>query len=157
MNTRFAAVWLSASVVLLATAVAYAADLNSEIELLRSDVRAQKVAIITKEMRFTDAQSAAFWPVYKKYESELTKIFDDRIALLKDYAANYEKMSDDKAKELLEKVFQLEDRTTSLQRKYAREMGTVLPAKIVTRLFQVERRMNRLIDLQISGAVPLMK
>jgi len=108
-------------------------------------------------MRFTDAQSAAFWPVYKKYESELTKIFDDRIALLKDYAANYEKMSNDKAKELLERVFQLEDRTTGLQRKYAREMGTVLPAKLVTRLFQVERRMNRLIDLQISANVPLMK
>ena len=157
MSTRFAAVWLSASVVLLATAVAYAADLNSEIELLRSDVRATKVAIITQEMNFTDAQSAAFWPVYKKYEGKLAKIFDDRIALLKDYAANYEKMSDAKAKELLEKVFQLEDRTTGLQRKYAREMATVLPAKIVTRFFQVERRMNRLIDLQISASVPLVK
>ncbi len=157
MNTRFAVVWLSVSAVLLTTAVAYPADLNSEIELLRSDVRAQKVAIITQEMHYTDAQSAAFWPMYKKYEGELTKIFDDRIALLKDYAANYEKMSDAKAKELLEKVFQLEDRTTGLQRKYAGQMGTVLPAKIVTRFFQVERRMNRLIDLQISAAVPLVK
>ena len=157
MNARSAIVWLSAGAVLLTMMVAYAADLNSEIELLRSDVRAEKVAIIKQEMNFTDAQSAAFWPVYKRYEGELSKMFDDRIALLKDYAANYDKMTDAKAKELLEKVFQLEDRTTGLQGKYARELGTGLPAKIVTRFFQVERRMNRLIDQQISANVPLVK
>lgn len=157
MNARFVVMWLSAPFILMTTTLAVAADVNSEIELLRSDVRAEKVAIITREMKLTDAQSAVFWPVYKRYEGELSKIFDDRIKLLKDYAANYEAMSDAKAKELLERVFQLEDRTTNLQRQYAREMGTVLPAKMVTRFFQVERRMNRLIDLQMAGAVPLIK
>jgi Spy/CpxP family protein refolding chaperone len=157
MSARFIGVGLSAPLILLTAMLAPAADVNSEIELLRSDVRAEKVAIITREMKLTDEQSTAFWPVYKRYEGELSKIFDDKIALVKDYAANYGQVSDAKARELLEKVFQLEDRTTSLQRKYAREMGAVLPAKVVTRFFQVERRMNRLIDMQISANVPLMK
>ena len=33
------------------------------IELLRQDLKTQKVAIITEAMEFTEAESNAFWPV----------------------------------------------------------------------------------------------
>ena len=157
MKKRVAVVWLLVSFGFLSAAVGYADDVNSEMELLRSDVRTEKIAIITKEMNFTEPQSKAFWPVYRKYETELAKIFDDKLALIKDYAANYEKMNDDKAKELLEGALEVEERTITLQRKYSVEMGTVVPAKTVTRFFQIERRINRLIDLQISASLPLVR
>ena len=44
-------------------------DLHAYAELLRSDVRTQKVAIITEVMGFTEAEDAAFWPVYREATS----------------------------------------------------------------------------------------
>jgi hypothetical protein len=157
MKKLVVVMWLLMAVGFLSTAVGYAGDVNSEMELLRSDVRTEKIAIITKQMNLTEPQSKAFWPVYRKYETELAKIFDDKLALIKDYAANYEKMNDDKARDLLEGALQLEERTITLQRKYSIEMGTVVSATTVTRFFQIERRINRLIDLQISAALPLVR
>jgi len=61
-------------------------NLSAYVELLRSDLRAQKVAVITEMMQFTDAEDAAFWPVYREYERDLTKINDERLALVKEYA-----------------------------------------------------------------------
>lgn len=65
-------------------AVGYAQE--AYIELLRSDIRAKKVAIITEVMQFADAQARAFWPVYREYDLELSKIGDARVELIKDYA-----------------------------------------------------------------------
>jgi hypothetical protein len=43
-------------------------NLTAYAELLRSDVRAEKVAIITEVMDFTEAEDAAFWPIYREYD-----------------------------------------------------------------------------------------
>src|SRR5437762_1469201 len=69
-------------------------NMRAYTELLRSDLRAQKVAIITEVMQFTEAEDTKFWPVYREYEAELAKINDDRMALIKDYADNYAALTD---------------------------------------------------------------
>ena len=67
-----------------------AENLHAYIELLRSDLRSQKIAIITEVMQFTEDEDTKFWPVYREYETELAKLNDERLALIKDYAANYD-------------------------------------------------------------------
>ena len=69
-------------------------NLTAYAELLRSDVRAEKVAILTEVMEFTEAEDKVFWPIYREYETELAKINDDRIALIKEYALGYETLTD---------------------------------------------------------------
>ena len=44
-------------------------NLRAYVELLRADVRAQKVAFITELMEFTDAEDKAFWPIYRVYDA----------------------------------------------------------------------------------------
>ena len=67
------------------------ANLRAYVELLRSDVRAQKVAFITELMEFTDAEDKAFWPIYREYDVELSKINDERVTGIEEYARNYDK------------------------------------------------------------------
>ncbi len=71
---------------LLVNTVAYGKDVDAYIELLKSDVRTQKVAIISEALQFTDEESSVFWPVHREYELDLSKIIDDRIELIRDYA-----------------------------------------------------------------------
>jgi hypothetical protein len=72
MRMLFAAVLLS----LIAFSNVSAAQgnepsLDSYIESLRADLRADKVAIITEAMQLNDQDRKVFWPVYRKYEADL--------------------------------------------------------------------------------------
>jgi predicted GH43/DUF377 family glycosyl hydrolase len=143
------------SVFVLATNIGYAQD--AYIELLRSDVKTKKVAIVTEVMQFTDEEAKVFWPVYREYELELAKIGDARIELIKDYARNYETMTDEKAKELIQRALKLEERRTKVKKQYFKKFDKVLPSKAVAKFFQLENQINLLIDLQIASELPLIK
>ena len=54
-------------------------NLRAYTELLRSDIRAQKVAVITEMMEFTEAEDVVFWPVYREYELALSRLYDERL------------------------------------------------------------------------------
>lgn len=142
-------------VFVLVSAVGYAQE--AYIELLRSDVKTQKVAIITEAMQFTNEEGNAFWPIYREYEVDFAKIGDARIVLIKDYAQNYETMTDEKAKELVQRGLKLEERRTKLKKKYFRKFDKVLSSKTVAKFFQLENQINLLIDLQIASELPLIK
>ena len=64
-------------------------NLRAYTELLRSDVRTQKVAILTEVVGFTEAEDKAFWPIYREYDVEMSKLGDERIAVIAEYARNY--------------------------------------------------------------------
>ena len=142
-------------VFVLASSGGYAQE--AYIELLRSDVKTKKVAIITEVMQFTNKEAKAFWPVYREYEFELTKLGDLRIELIKDYARNYQTMTDEKAKELVEKALKLEGKRTKLKKKYFKKFDKVLSSKTVAQFLQLENQINLLIDLQIASELPLIK
>ncbi len=159
MKKLGAVLFLLASAVVLpsADALAQGAYIESYIQLMRADVKAEKVAIITEYMEFAEEESAAFWPVYREYEFELSKLGDTRVALIKEYAEHYDLLGNEKAKELAKTFFDLEERRTSLKRKYYRKMEKVLPARTVTQFFQIENRINLLIDVQVAAEVPLIE
>jgi hypothetical protein len=133
------------------------ANLRAYVELLRSDLRTQKVAIITEMMEFTEAEDAAFWPIYREYELEMSKLGDERIALIDKYAKAYSQMSDATADELAIKALDLEARRQAVKRKYYERFKQALSARTAARFLQVEQQLLLLIDLQISAALPIIK
>ena len=133
------------------------ANLTAYVELLRSDLRTQKVAIITEMMQFSEDEDAKFWPIYREYELELSKINDDRMALIVDYAGAYDKMTDAIADKMGGRALELEGRRHALNEKYFTRLKSVLPAMTVVRFFQVENQILLLLDLQIAASLPVIK
>ena len=132
-------------------------NLRAYIELLRSDLRTQKIAIITEMMGFTEAEDAAFWPIYREYEGEMTKLSDERVALIQEYANAYSKMTDATADALATKALDLESRRQEVKRRYYERFKQALSAVTAARFLQVEHQILLLIDLQISAALPIIK
>ncbi len=126
------------------------------LELVRSDLKAQKVALITEAMDFTDEQAGIFWPIYREYDFELTKLGDRKINLIKDYAANFENMTDEKAKELVETSFDIDSDLLKLKKKYFKEFSTALSPTTAARYMQVENQIQLLLNLKIASEVPLI-
>ncbi len=131
-------------------------NLRAYVELLRSDIRSQKVAIITEVMQFTEQEDAKFWPIYREYDVELSAINDSRVDLIKEYAANYEQLTDAIADKLALGVLDLENRRHELKQKYYERVKTALSPKTAARFLQVENQILMILDLQISAALPVV-
>jgi len=130
-------------------------NLAAYAELLRSDVRAQKIAILTEVMGFTEAEDAAFWPIYREYDLEMAKLGDQRTALIADYAREYATLTDATADRLASRALELEASRQAMKAKYYEKVKTALSPRTAMRFLQVEQQLLLLIDLQISAALPI--
>ena len=140
-------------VLLLALPALYAqADI---LELVRSDLRAEKQAIVTEAMDLSQEEGAAFWPLYKEYELELYKVWDERLAVLNDYAQNYEILTNEKAKEIFIWNLGVEKKYLKLRKKYFNKISKAVSPIVAARFGQIENYLNMLISAQIMAEVPV--
>ena len=108
-------------------------------------------------MKLTDAQAEKFWPVYDAYTQETTKLGDASYALVKEYAQNYENMTDAQADSLVDKMATLDVQTATLRQEWIPKFRKVLSGKQAALFFQLDRRINLLLDLQFAANIPLVK
>lgn len=140
------------------TATASASPLtDSDIQLMRSDVQADKNEIIHATMQFTDAESAAFTPVYRDYARDQQKIGDERLELIKDYAKNYDSLDDTKANDMFLRMNKIEDKTLKLRGDYWPKFAKALGAKRAAKFYQVDNRLSLIINVQLTSAIPLLQ
>jgi hypothetical protein len=131
-------------------------NLAQDIKLLRKDVRAQKQKIMGAAMGLDDAQSKKFWPIYKEYDRELTKLNDVRLGNITAFAQNYSNMTDNKADELVNGAIAYHKKRIDLLASTYDKVRAALGAPLAARFVQVESTLNNLIDLQIQSNLPLM-
>lgn len=130
-------------------------NLSAYAELLRSDLRTQKIAILTEMMDFTEAEDAAFWPIYREYDAEMSKLGDDRLAMIRDYAANYSTLTDDVAAKLAARALELETQRQAAKARCYEKVKTALSSRTALRFLQVEHQLQLLTDLQIAASLPV--
>lgn len=131
-------------------------NINAYVELLRSDVRSQTKEVLTETMGLTDAQSAKFWPIYNEFDLQLRKLNDKKLAGIKDYANNYDSMTDAKADELVNLMLDLESQRNELKKTYYEKFRQQLGGIIAARFLQVENQILMVIDLQIASSLPIV-
>ncbi len=155
-------VLMAALVTLTCPVLAQTADVHSkpitesDVQLLRQDLQAEKNQIITDTMMFTPTEATAFWPVYKDYANAQHGIADKRLALITDYAQRIDKMNDATARELIERMFAVDDATQALRKEYFPRFEKALGAKRAAKFYQVDNRLNLMINLQLAAEIPLI-
>ncbi len=155
MGTIKHVVAAAAALIVLAPASAVAQE--QYIELLRSDLKTQKVAIVTEAMQLSDAEAESFWPVYREYQFELDKLADQRLALIRDYAENFEMMTDEKAKQLAEGSFAIQEERLNLWKRYYGEFEQAVGSINAAKFMQLDNAITMLVDLQIAASLPLIQ
>ena len=132
-------------------------SVDQDIDLMRKDVRSQKKQIIAANLQLTDAEAVKFWPIYDQYTAELVKINDAKYAAIKDYATNYDAMTDDKALSLTRQILGVDQSVAQLRQKYVPIASKVISGKKTALFFQLDRRLTALIDLQLAAAIPMVQ
>jgi hypothetical protein len=157
MRPIFAATLLSLAALPYVSAAQSSQSVDSYIESIRADARADKTAIITAGMQFNDQDGKAFWPVYRKYEAELMTVNDKRVALIKSYAEKFGSLTDADAKNMIDQSLDFESSRADLRKKYANEfLKAGLAPLTVAKFLQLEHRLDLLVDLEIASQLPPM-
>src|SRR5262245_24813074 len=123
---------------LVVAPAAMADDIAKYVELMRSDLRNQKHELLAEALELSQTESDKFWPIQREYETELAKLGDQRVQLIKDYAASYDSLRKDDAKKLMDRAFKLESSRLSLLKKYADKVSKTVSPAIAARFAQVE-------------------
>jgi len=108
-------------------------------------------------MQLDEKQAALFWPVYTEYDTALTKIGDERLAIIHEYAANFMTMTNEKVDQLAKQVMALDDQRNELRRKYDEQVSKALSPVLAARFFQVENQIQLLVDLKIAANLPILE
>ncbi|PYT00770.1 MAG: hypothetical protein DMF63_05545 [Acidobacteria bacterium] len=141
----------------LAQETAATPDVDKYIGLLRKDLRSGKKQFIAANITLTDTEATAFWPIYDRYAAENERINNDRLTLLKEYAANIDKLTDGQALALNNKSLAIDSSFTSLRQRYIPQFVKVLKGKNLARFFQIDKRIGLLIDLQLAAGIPIVE
>jgi hypothetical protein len=127
------------------------------VALMRSDVQAKKVDIIRQNITLTEDQAKTFWPLQRSYDEELSKLGDERVNVIRDYAKSWDNMSDATAKDLGNRMLDFQKKRVDLRKKYFDRISKAITPTIAAKFFQVEIQLEDIIDLGIASSVPLVK
>jgi hypothetical protein len=129
---------------------------DANIQLMRQDIRSERKQVVAANMPLTDTEATKFWPVYDRYVAETIKVNDVRLALLKEYAKNFDTVTEEQADSLIKRWLALDQDNTQLRLKYIPEFEKVISHKKTAMFFQIDRRISMLIELQLASQVPLV-
>jgi hypothetical protein len=125
------------------------------IEVMKSQIATQRQALVAENLQLTAEESDVFWPVYRKYMAERDELVDRRVDVLKEFRDNFDGLGDDQAKTLLDDFMQLQGDILRVQKKYVGKFRRVLTEKKTLRYFQIENKMDAIIDYDLAQVVPL--
>ena len=127
------------------------------MEIVKEKIRSDKKLFIATNMQLTESETKAFGPVYEAYQADLGKLRNREIKLIEEFAANYETMSDDVAKNLLDDSLSIDLDHQKLRQSYVSKIRGVLPDKKVARYYQLESKIDAVLEYEMAKRIPLVQ
>jgi len=129
---------------------------DKDVEMLRANLRANRKELMARNMNLTADEATKFWPVFDQYRKEAIKPNDERWALIKEYAANYNTMTDAQAQDYMKRAETVDQQLLALRLRYVPVFEKVISAKKTALWYQIDRHIDLMINLQLSSMIPMV-
>jgi len=126
------------------------------MQLVREKIQTDKKLFIAENMKLMESEAKVFWPVYEDYQKELDKLVDKTVKLIENYATNYQTMTEEAAKELINGYLAIETERVTLMKSFLPKLRKVLPEKKVARYYQLENKINAVVKYGLARQIPLV-
>ena len=132
---------------------------TTNMEILRQKIKADKKLVVAQNLKLTDAEGTAFWPVYDAYQKDLQQINQRLGAVIVAYADAYNKgpVANDVAKKLLDEAVAVDDAEAKLKASYVPKILAALPATKAARYIQIENKIRAAIRYELAAGIPLIE
>ena len=132
-------------------------DITSDVELTRASIQVRRQAIVTAAMDLAPKDADVFWPLYREYREEMAKVNDRFVRLLVGYLENYDSLTDDAARKMLDEYLSIDRARNGVKSTFVPRFGKVIPAKQVTRFFQIDNKLDAVINAELAKLIPLAR
>jgi Spy/CpxP family protein refolding chaperone len=131
-------------------------NIRNYAELLRSDVSEGKRTMLRQVMKLSGKEADVFWPIYHAYEFELYQQLDKRFKFMSEFVASQlqDSLTNEKAKNLAEAWFSLQDQRMALWKTYYGKMEQALGPVRAAQFVQIEHQVALLLDLAVASEMP---
>jgi hypothetical protein len=127
------------------------------MDIVKEKIRTDKKLFIAENMQLTESEAKVFWPIYDQFQADLGKIRDRSLKLIESFAKNYDTMSNDMAKKLMDDSLKIKADDLKLRQSYLPKFRSVLPEKKVAGYYQLENKIDAVIAYQLATRIPLIK
>jgi len=157
-SKRFLAGVLAGGLLFAFTAAARAGDADeASMEILRDTIQSNKKALVAVNLTLTDEESRAFWPIYDRYQADLSAVQDRLLRVIEDYAANFGSMTDEKANQLVDDYLAAERDRAQVRQKYRDPLAKVLPGRKLMRFYQIENKIHAVLRYELAKTIPVVE
>ncbi|MGR8935051.1 MAG: hypothetical protein ACU837_11775 [Gammaproteobacteria bacterium] len=132
------------------------AENEDGMKMFRFTLRMDKIDFVKKTMELDPEQEQKFMTQYDHYDTELNKLNDERMALIKDYAAKFENIKDKDADKLAKRALNLRKQRLALLEKYYGKIAKATSKATAARFLQVESILQGAGDVAVGSSLPLM-
>ena len=130
---------------------------SDNMEIVKEKIRSDKKLLVATNMQLTESEANAFWLVYEAYQVELDKLRDREVMLIEKFAASYETMSDDAAKNLLDDSLSIDSDHQKLRQSYLAKFRGVLSDIKVARYYHLESKIDAVMEYELAKRIPLVR
>jgi Spy/CpxP family protein refolding chaperone len=127
----------------------------ADLQAMQQAARKDKRALVAKTLNLTEAEGKKFWPVYDKFQRELSQLNRERNVALEGLVARDRPVSDAYAKQLVNELVSIEEQEVRALRRAANASMRALPPKKAARYMQLENKLRAIQDYEIAVAFPL--
>ena len=127
------------------------------IAALRDAVKADKKAVVAKNMELTDAEAKKFWPIYEAYQKDLDKIVQRQNRAVIDYVNQSSSMTDANAKRIAREVLDADAEEQRMRERHLKKLYAALPARKAVRYLQIENKIRTLNQYDMGAQIPLVQ
>jgi hypothetical protein len=132
-------------------------DMTGEIELTRAAIQVRRQALVTAAMDLDGKEAESFWPLYRDYRLAMAKVNDRYTRLLVSYLESYDSLTDESAARLVNEYLGIERDRTDVKVAFVPRFTKFMPAKKVARFFQVDNKLDAMINAELAQMIPLIR
>jgi Spy/CpxP family protein refolding chaperone len=168
-ESRLVAASMTAGMFLLSCAFAFAqgntsqaaakptSSIDQDISMLRKDIRSQRKQLIAANMNLTGDEAEKFWPIYDQYVGELVQINNTKYDLIKQFVQSSGSLTAEQADNSVKQWLGVDESVAQLRMKYVPIFRKVLSPQNTALFYQLDRRVQLMIDLQLASQLPLVE
>ncbi|MEA3478092.1 MAG: hypothetical protein U9R60_07935 [Bacteroidota bacterium] len=127
---------------------------STEQELIKSYFKLTKMALVEDAMALSEEDGALFWPLYKQFDAEASKLNQLRIDYLSDYVAQVENITNEQVDEFLKNSNSYNKKMVSLKSRYYKLMKKELSSKVAIRFMLVEEYIQTAVKYELLETLP---
>lgn len=131
-------------------------SVDQQLEMVRSLNEASRQATMAANVKLSQDKADRFWPVYRDYRAEVSRLNDQLKSVIVRYAQDYADIAGEEAYGLSAEALNLQIKRDRLKQKFLKRFSKASSALDAARVMQIENKLDALAQMELAIEIPLV-